>query len=294
MLQQHLLVVNMPTDSENIHFLYLILTHGGAPNINWAAVATAMDLKSGAVSKRWYRLKQSMDKGETPAASNYPFLWLCVKHDKREHQPNWPDIAHKCGTTPGAASKRYSRMKQAFEHNPPTPANDSPGKSTSTVNKTSRATPKNNKRNLSPDSGNDDEDQVPATPTPKRKRASSSKKMTPATDDEGVEIPPTKNESEDEDAPEEELPKRKKSNSVTVKPKPKPKHKGDSNGKPKLIKCETPASDADDNNGLATHEALDNTLHPDFKSKPKSKLTSNITAAYSPHTRRASWSEESD
>lgn len=105
----------MPTDSENIHFLYLILTHGGAPNvrltltpisshsqlpclhnshsihqtnlskINWAAVATAMDLKSGAVSKRWYRLKQSMDKGETPAASNYPFLWLCVKHDKREH-----------------------------------------------------------------------------------------------------------------------------------------------------------------------------------------------------------------
>lgn len=185
-------------------------------------------------------------------------------------------------------------MKQAFEHNPPTPANDSPGKSTSTVNKTSRATPKNNKRNLSPDSGNDDEDQVPATPTPKRKRASSSKKMTPATDDEGVEIPPTKNESEDEDAPEEELPKRKKSNSVTVKPKPKPKPKGDSNGKPKLIKCETPASDADDNNGLATHEALDNTLHPDFKSKPKSKLTSNITAAYSPHTRRASWSEESD
>jgi hypothetical protein len=28
---------------------------------------------------------------------------------------NWNDIAEQCGTTSGAASKRYSRMKQAFE-----------------------------------------------------------------------------------------------------------------------------------------------------------------------------------
>jgi hypothetical protein len=37
---------------------------------------------------------------------------------------NWDDIAKKCNTTPGAASKRYSRMKQAFDSGAaaPTPA----------------------------------------------------------------------------------------------------------------------------------------------------------------------------
>jgi hypothetical protein len=43
-----------------------------------------MDLKKGAVSKRWSRLKQSMDKGQTPSGSVYKFLWLCVKHSARD------------------------------------------------------------------------------------------------------------------------------------------------------------------------------------------------------------------
>jgi hypothetical protein len=43
-----------------------------------------MDLKKGAVSKRWSRLKQSMDKGQTPSDSVYQFLWLCVKHSTRD------------------------------------------------------------------------------------------------------------------------------------------------------------------------------------------------------------------
>jgi hypothetical protein len=43
-----------------------------------------MDLKKGAVSKRWSRLKQSMEKGETPSGSVYTFLWLCVKHSTRD------------------------------------------------------------------------------------------------------------------------------------------------------------------------------------------------------------------
>jgi hypothetical protein len=43
-----------------------------------------MNLNKGAVTKRWSRLKQSMEKGETPSGSVYQFLWLCVKHAKRD------------------------------------------------------------------------------------------------------------------------------------------------------------------------------------------------------------------
>jgi hypothetical protein len=47
--------------------------------IDWEAVGAAMDLKKGAVSKRWSRLKTSMEKGESPGGSIYNFLWLCLK-----------------------------------------------------------------------------------------------------------------------------------------------------------------------------------------------------------------------
>jgi hypothetical protein len=43
-----------------------------------------MDLKKGAASKRWSRLKASMEKGETPSGSAYKFLWICVKHSSRD------------------------------------------------------------------------------------------------------------------------------------------------------------------------------------------------------------------
>jgi hypothetical protein len=52
--------------------------------IDWDAVGGAMDLKKGAVSKRWSRLKMSMEKGETPSGSAYKFLWICLKHSTRD------------------------------------------------------------------------------------------------------------------------------------------------------------------------------------------------------------------
>jgi hypothetical protein len=52
--------------------------------IDWDAVAEALDLKKGAVSKRWSRLKKSMDAGEAPGPSVYKFLWLCIKHSTRD------------------------------------------------------------------------------------------------------------------------------------------------------------------------------------------------------------------
>jgi hypothetical protein len=39
-----------------------------------------MDLKKGAVTKRWSRLKKAMENEEAPGPSVYKFLWLCVKH----------------------------------------------------------------------------------------------------------------------------------------------------------------------------------------------------------------------
>ena len=45
----------------------------------------ALELKKGAVSKRWSRLKQAMNEGKTPGPSAYEFLWLLVKHSTRDN-----------------------------------------------------------------------------------------------------------------------------------------------------------------------------------------------------------------
>ncbi|KAF2855764.1 hypothetical protein T440DRAFT_535948 [Plenodomus tracheiphilus IPT5] len=212
----------MPTDVENIHYLYLVLTNDGAPSIDWTAVGAAMELKPGAVSKRWSRLKQSMEKGETPATSCYPFLWLCVKHNKRDKPPNWADIATKCNTTQGAASKRYSRMKQAFEQNapPPTSVPRSPVKNTPTKAKTAPSTPKNKKTAPAEEDDDNEAIAVTPTPTPKRKRATPAKKKTAVIEEE------TKNKSDmndyEDDGQEEEV-NTKRVKSVKVIPKPKVK-----------------------------------------------------------------------
>ncbi|KAH7394935.1 hypothetical protein DE146DRAFT_615947 [Phaeosphaeria sp. MPI-PUGE-AT-0046c] len=154
----------MPTEEENTQYLYLILTHGGNPTVDWDAVSAAMDLKKGAVSKRWSRLKKSMEAGEAPSGSVYKFLWLCVKHSPRDKAPNWNEIAEKCGTTSGAASKRYSRMKQAFEAGGDPAAS---GSASSGAKTPAKATPKRLKGAAADSEG---------TPTPKRKRANAKKK----------------------------------------------------------------------------------------------------------------------
>lgn len=113
----------MPTEEENTQYLYLVLTNAGNPTvslpapiifppslsyilapsfptsfpyfsmmisrliyvqIDWDAVGKAMELSKAAVSKRWSRLKQAVQKGESPSGSSYQFLWLCVKHSSRD------------------------------------------------------------------------------------------------------------------------------------------------------------------------------------------------------------------
>ncbi|CAO2654916.1 Nn.00g116490.m01.CDS01 [Neocucurbitaria sp. VM-36] len=196
----------MPTEAENVQYLYLVLTSDGPPTIDWDAVGTALELKKGAVTKRWSRLKQSMEKGESPGGSTYQFLWLCVKHSTRDKAMNWTDIAAKCNTTAGAASKRYSRMKQAFEQDATLP-----GSSPAKPKTTPTPTPKKPKATAS--AGDD----VNATPTPKRKRASP-KKKTLATDEQKFKLEP---EDGNDFSEEDKKPKRTKATKAKATPKPK-------------------------------------------------------------------------
>jgi hypothetical protein len=194
-----------------------------------------MDLKKGAVSKRWSRLKKAMENGEAPGGSVYKFLWLCLRHSDRDkvsthcQRPlhtgifsahvliiaqamDWKVIADQCGTTAGAASKRYSRMKQAFESGADAPSSNAGSPAPTTP---SKATP--GKKTAAADGQ--------ATPTPKRKRGSPKEKAVgeeePQDDDEEIKIKPEHDDteqSEDEDV--KKTPKKK------AKATPKPKANG--------------------------------------------------------------------
>jgi hypothetical protein len=122
---------------------------------------------------------------------------------------NWNEIAEKCGTTSGAASKRYSRMKQAFEAGDAPPANNP---SSPTPKTPSKATQRKSKATTV-----DGE----ATPTPKRKRASTKKV---GSEDE-TQI---KSEQEVED---EDVQSPKKVRVAKPKATPKPKGNGDTDVK---------------------------------------------------------------
>ncbi|KAF2273584.1 uncharacterized protein EI97DRAFT_480598 [Westerdykella ornata] len=154
----------MPTEEENVQYLYLVLTAGGTPTIDWSAVtADLAPLKIGAVKKRWSRLKQALEQGKNPGPSAQQLLWLCVKHSSRDKPLDWNLIAEKCNTTPGAASKRYSRMKQAFESGtavPPASASATNGKSSGAAarSKRKRADAKGKATGKGKDMGSADEE----------------------------------------------------------------------------------------------------------------------------------------
>lgn len=99
---------------------------------------------------------------------------------------DWKSIASACGTTPGAASKRYSRMKTAWEDDSPCPSAAGGGATApATPNKTPAATSAAN------------------TPTPKRKRA-------PATKHESKQVGVEKYHTDSDDASEDASPSPKK------------------------------------------------------------------------------------
>ncbi|EOA86904.1 hypothetical protein ACJQWK_08954 [Exserohilum turcicum] len=205
----------MPTEAENIQFLYLVLTYDNNPTIDWDAIGHVLNLNKGAVTKRWSRLKKAIDQGETPSASAYGFLWLCVKHSTRANAPNWEAIASKCDTTAGAASKRYSRMKKAFEENVTAP-NTLPSSPVKNTPVKPKSTPKSAVKKGTKAAEND-----AASPSVKRKRSTVN---TPAlTADADEKFKPEPDEEDDEELFDVK-PKRVKSKSTTkIIPKPKRK-----------------------------------------------------------------------
>ena len=123
---------------------------------------------------------------------------------------NWEDIASKCNTTAGAASKRYSRMKQAFEQDVAAPG-ASPRSPVKTVQTKGKGTSKKAQATTASD------DDIEATPTPKRKRASPKKKAV-AGDEEKY-----KPQSDDDDDDHEDGKKSKRARTAKAKAAPKPK-----------------------------------------------------------------------
>lgn len=97
---------------------------------------------------------------------------------------NWNEIAEQCNTSAGAASKRYSRMKQAFEAGGGSPGSDP---NSPTPKTPSKATPK--KAKATPIDGE-------ATPTLKRKRAAPNKE---AICEEEMDVKSGLEHDEDED-----------------------------------------------------------------------------------------------
>lgn len=112
---------------------------------------------------------------------------------------DWEAIAQICGSTKGAVSKRYSRLKLAFERG------DAPPLSTPTMSNKAIATPKKTPEKAKVRNGV--VEQGTPTTTPKRRRAPAKKKVGSA----GVT---------DDDKDEAEKPKRAKSN-PEAKPRPK-------------------------------------------------------------------------
>ncbi|KAF2197176.1 hypothetical protein GQ43DRAFT_444480 [Delitschia confertaspora ATCC 74209] len=101
--------------ADNVKFLYLVMTSNGAPTTQWPAVAESMESTHGAITKRWSRLSLAMKDGKEPAADTYQFLWAVFKHSEMTTKgTNWKAIAEAANiVTPGAAAKRFNRLKLA-------------------------------------------------------------------------------------------------------------------------------------------------------------------------------------
>lgn len=146
---------------------------------------------------------------------------------------DWADIASKCNTTTGAASKRFSRMKQAFEADAAPPGASSPSSPVKNTPNKAKATPKRMKATT------DNDNDISTTPVPRlRKRASPTKKTPTAVEEQKFKADP-----DDDGSDEEQAPKRAKTAKVKVTPKPKPKANGAAN-KNKEADLLTPTTEA--------------------------------------------------
>lgn len=182
---------------------------------------------------------------------------------------NWASIASKSGTTSGAASKRYSRMKQAFESGVEAPGL-SPVKSAATTPSKPTATPPKPKNAA----------RSPAKLTPKRKRTAAGRKVAtwPVSESESAEedggwkseASHEEHQEEEEHGEEEE----EEEESPLKKPKPTPRTFSStavSTGSPTKTQKKQ-----DSNKPIVKREAkVEVEVEADVGTEPKSALSSN-------------------
>jgi hypothetical protein len=159
---------------------------------------------------------------------------------------DWKDIAEKCGTTSGAASKRYSRMKQAFENGDAAPGGGSnPGSPVKNTPAKGKATPRKKKGAAA----SDDDTTSAATAIAKRKRAAPKKAESEEVEDDLEEDTKIKVDSEAEDVDVEAAPTKKAKVAkpkAAAKPKATPKPKAAPKAKVKTEERDIPMSTIED------------------------------------------------
>ncbi|OJD40593.1 uncharacterized protein BKCO1_1000397 [Diplodia corticola] len=103
----------MPTDLENARLMLLCLQFSTATTFDYKKIGEECGISAGAASKRMSRLKKAIKEGkETNLDVRY--LWSCIRLSDMDNV-DFKAVGAELSLNPGAASKRWSRLKQALE-----------------------------------------------------------------------------------------------------------------------------------------------------------------------------------
>ncbi|KAL1651955.1 hypothetical protein SLS58_000078 [Diplodia intermedia] len=119
----------MPSDLENAKLMFLCLQFSTATAFDYKKIGDECGVSAGAASKRMSRLKQAVKAGKEGAGLDVRYLWSCIQHSDMNNV-DFKAVGAELGLNPGAASKRWSRLKQALERGETgsaAPANGAPG-----------------------------------------------------------------------------------------------------------------------------------------------------------------------
>ena len=82
--------------------------------IDFDAMSAELNLKKGATSMRWTRLKKAIEKGKPPGPAAHQFLWLAVKNSTRVKVCLFLVIS-KLGSIPINLNRFHCNSKSRYE-----------------------------------------------------------------------------------------------------------------------------------------------------------------------------------
>ncbi|GME27260.1 putative mannan endo-alpha-mannosidase dcw1 [Neofusicoccum parvum] len=103
----------MPTELENAKFMFQVLQFSNATGFNYKVIGDACNISAGAANKRMSRLKQAVKAGKETGL-DVRFLWSCIQNSDMG-TINFQTLGAELNLSAGAASKRWSRLKQTLE-----------------------------------------------------------------------------------------------------------------------------------------------------------------------------------